>query len=302
MARKRRALKQNGSLAEPLEKRLAAYALAAGAAGVGLLALEPAAKADIIPTTSAVSWDSSTAVLLPGVSNWTEQIGVGDGLFINLHVHTGGGGCISDVCIPHTQTVSAKLAGGRFSIGGFRLIELSNNGGLLGEGVPVRGMATLSLKLGKGSGDSGAIDSIGVGGEVGVSLLRNFQICTRVVLEGGCRVSLQKSGYIGFAAGHFLPSFGVTQTGWAKINMDVFGTVTNVFHKINGFRPDVNGSIGPIYEGTCGGQPILTGQTSCGPTPLPTPEPSTLSLLALGAVGMFALRRKKRAVQRTENE
>jgi len=68
---------------------------------------------------------------------------------------------------------------------------------------------------------------------------------------------------------------GQPHYGWARVNARA-GIAS------------VSGTVGPIAYDTVAGQAILTGQTT------PTPEPATLSLLALGAAALGIWRSKKR--------
>jgi hypothetical protein len=93
-------------------------------------------------------------------------------------------------------------------------------------------------------------------------------------VRGGTGPWYGKSGYLGFK---FL-SNSKTYFGWAHLIPPTAGG-----------RGPRGGSISEFAYDTVPGQAIEAGQTSA------IPEPGTLSLLALGAAGVAALRRRKRS-------
>jgi hypothetical protein len=76
---------------------------------------------------------------------------------------------------------------------------------------------------------------------------------------------------------------GQTHYGWAQISTTMLGTTSNTADSLVTV-------IDYAYETTPGAS-LLTGQT----VGAPTPEPSSLALFALGAAGIAALRRRRKA-------
>jgi len=69
--KKRVSTRKSAALSESVNKRLTAYALAAGAAGVGVLALAEPARADIITVKTPISF--SEGFPCRGRSRWARR-------------------------------------------------------------------------------------------------------------------------------------------------------------------------------------------------------------------------------------
>ncbi|MGH9404493.1 MAG: PEP-CTERM sorting domain-containing protein [Terriglobia bacterium] len=255
-------MRKNVALTDSLEKCLAVYALAAGAAGVGLLATALPAQANIV--------------------------------FDNTHVFINAGSGASLVFLPLPGRVDLAfrdVLGHSSKKTSFGLFA----GTVTTAGDIVACMAPVGSKLmcGGGEVDPGVLtkgDIIGAGDSFSSQLILavNQKVCKigtacRSVAGGSWA---NRNGYLGFK----WSSSGKSYFGWAELTVNA-----NV---VNGETAQV---FGLAYE-ACAGQPITAGQTSGGascapPPPTPTPEPGslTLSLLALGAIGLLALRRKKLA-------
>jgi hypothetical protein len=223
-------------LPEGVNKRLTAYALAAGAAGVGLLALAEPAQADIIVSNTPISIGQNSTKFLTINGN-------------DVLKFSNNGGCSPPFGLSSCrQRVYARAAG-------------SGAGAL--QGSDSRGLVK-GAKIGPG----GLFQSA-----VLLASCRNagssFKFCFRT------EFGWNKSGYLGFK---FL-SNGRTQFGWAHVALPRTGPPTSFFAP----------SISKWAYDTVPGQTIEAGQTSA------IPEPSTLSLLALGAAGLAVLRKRKLA-------
>jgi len=250
--------------------------MAAAAAGVGL-ALAPDARADIIQISSAQNFNAGQL--------WADYQGSGTNT-----VHFANGAVLETGTLIQTSkffgAVTWALArafaslSGRFveDVGGafhygFTGLEVR---GLLPAGFPVSHAAFgNSLQLGFALASQTYWTLVGGGSGQHYVLVGGW----------GSGTYLKSSGYVGFKN----PTTG--ELGWAKVDVDARASF-RWWPYVPYNRVDVAGTIGPIYEGSCSGQPLLTGETSCAP---PVPEPSSITLLALGAVGMMALRRKRRA-------
>ncbi len=118
------------------------------------------------------------------------------------------------------------------------------------------------------------------------SFLKSATLATNFATFGGFKTVghnwANQSGYLGFK---FLSNSN-TYFGWAHLKVTA-DAITGETASISQFAYD-----------TCPNEGIAAGQTHNSNTcsqPTNTPEPGTLSLLAMGAVGLFALRRKKLA-------
>jgi len=153
-----------------------------------------------------------------------------------------------------------------FEGAGAQLVGINGGGltGLLGKGVEV----------GHGRNFDPGVDL----GRAGL-FIDNTRRCTQTYPSYRCTTHRSTrrsaaalgSGYLGL---RFLVD-GQPHYGWARVNARA------------GNYASVSGTLGPIAYDTVAGQAILTGQTT------PTPEPATLSLLALGAAALGIWRSKK---------
>lgn len=210
---------------ESLNKRLAVYALAAGAAGVSVLALAPAAHADII---------MGTGTPITVGANQIEYLMINGKNVIKF----------SDVVVSNSPGhLSAHGSGGaEIEIG-----PLAKSA-VIGTGGAFVGGAKLAGNVFRATG-SGAI----------------------ATTNGPWA---NKTGYLGLK----FESNGKSYFGWAHLKV-----TANAAAGETGF-------ISSFAYDDVAGQSILTGQK-----PTVTPEPGTLTLylLALGALGLVELRRRK---------
>ncbi|MGH9356723.1 MAG: PEP-CTERM sorting domain-containing protein [Terriglobia bacterium] len=152
----------------------------------------------------------------------------------------------------------------------------SGSGSLLAGSVVPLGIPGVMLSAGAGSG--GNILKLAAGAPIGLS--GNFQ--RYGLMEGrSSKGALSGSwtgpgaGYMGLAFVNPFTSTGNLYFGWAKISNSV-SSQGAIFAKLDEIALD-----------TIPNQTIDAGQTSAAP------EPGTLSLLALGALGLLALRKRK---------
>jgi hypothetical protein len=227
--KKRNRTVEKASLPQALEKHLAVYALAAGAAGVSALALAPSAQASIITYTTPTTIGHNTSLFIPTI----------DLSFRNSSLRG-------------PSTVSGTLFARELN-GGFVSSPLA-------KGAPIdRGLAFKTS-----------------------AALASGVFNTRLGTGASGKPWANKSGYLGF---EFFNSNGSkSYFGW--LHMDVTANA----------KSGITAVISDLAYDTVPGQEILAGQTS---QPSPTPEPGsfTLSLLALGAAGLFVLRKRKLAAR-----
>jgi hypothetical protein len=221
--KKRNRTVEKASLPQALEKRLAVYALAAGA---GMLALAAPTQASIIVDTTPISFPSSSPYL---TINGVQQLDF-DAVF-----GTGSGSL--KVFSPFGNGASAEI-----------IVAPLTKGAAIGPGRSFVSFGTLASNFPHSSG-----------------------------VHGPCA---NKTGYLGFE----FKSHGHTYFGWAHLSVKANPTAGE------------SGVISEFAYDTLPGQTIDAGQTS---QPSPTPEPGsfTLSLLALGAAGLFVLRKRKLAAR-----
>ena len=203
-------LAARAALPEDVTKRLAAYALAAGAAGVGVLALPEPAQADIIVSTTPIQWLAGVCGCSPGIAflpvngnNVLKFFASGnDESFLTIH--------------------SLRVFNPRSTSGAGVVPKRLANGALIGPGPFVSG-TRLGFRSAHGT---------------------TFQRTWTYHVFGSW---LGKSGYLGFK----FPSKGHTHFGWADLKVGALGS----------------GSISKFAYDTVPGQFIEAGQTSAIPEP-----------------------------------
>lgn len=266
-------------LPEDLEKRLSVYALAAGAAGVSMLALAPAAKADITYQDVNISLTQGTTQYLN--INSVNELGFDNSLFQRTRSHH----CtIVDIfCQQESHTVGTLFM--KSVSGGAEVMTNVASYGILAPQRLAAGAA-----IGQSANNFAKASNLILAAD---SRLRygNYAFGNLTQSSGRSNVSgewANRNGYLGF---EFFNSKGSkSYFGWAHLS--VHATAENISGKLLSFAYD-----------TCAGQTIEAGQTTGGACsePVSTPEPGTLSLLALGAVGLLALRKKRQVVAERES-
>lgn len=111
----------------------------------------------------------------------------------------------------------------------------------------------------------------GVNVSAGAFVAHNANFFATLAYKGGYTNSQWKNQGTGFIGFKFNGGAGV-EYGWARLTMDE-GTPGNSFTLVD-------------YAWADSGTPIFTGETA-------VPEPGTLGLLAVGAVGLLLLRRQR---------
>lgn len=171
-----------------------------------------------------------------------------------------------------------------FSSAGIPLLgfsEFTTNG----DHILLAGTAGLSnpyVMLEPGVGNGGSIIMLGAGSSIGGS--GNFKQYGFLAGANSKGVfgpwSTGVPGYVGLS--FFNSSNGNTYFGWAKLSLSESASGAIV------------GKLDEVAVDFVPGQSIRAGQTTA------VPEPGTLSLLALGAVGLLALRKKRLAAVKRE--
>jgi PEP-CTERM motif len=243
---------EGSGLSEDLSKRLAAYALAAGAAGVGALALAVPAEAGII----------SHSVSLEIPCNSTTQLDIAGPVHLSFF----------DECGPVPNSGGIGLA-----VGAEGSIAVAMSSGI----IAPYSQGPLPVLLAKGS-PIGSRDSFRAAypNSRGGAMARS-----RTPQGHWGAFGPPNRGYLGFEFGANSKHFG-----WVALSVLHVGVISSRVNSSNQF-----GFVGLIkgyaYD-TIAGKTIDAGQT--------VPEPTTLSLLALGAVGLFALRKRKLSAVRNQ--
>lgn len=242
--KKRTSTEKAAALPEGLNKRLAVYALAAGAAGVGALALAVPAEAGII----------SHSVSLEIPCNSTTQLDIVGSVHLSF----------SDGCGPVRNS-----GGGRLAVGGEGSVAVAMSSGI----IAPYSQGPLPARLAKGS-PIGSRDSFGAASN------------SRSRVMAGSRnpqghwgtFGPPNRGYLGFEFGANSKHFG-----WVALSVTFRVHSSNHYGNQYGFDGLIKGY---AYD-TIAGKTIDAGQT--------VSEPGTLPLLALGAAGLFGLRKRKRS-------
>lgn len=238
-------------LNESVNKRLAAYALAAGAAGVGVLALAPQ------PAQASIVMGTGTPITL-GV-NTTEEIKIN----------------------------GASVLGFANTFGTF---ANGVHGGLHAFGIASAGGQFIGSPLAKSAviGPGGAFTASAA---LASGLLDRFPVRTasKTIIQTGTSIRgpwANRTGYLGF---EFRPAVK-TAYGYIPGSKSYFGWAHLSVHVDPG--TGVTGLISSFAYDNVAGQTILAGEGKPTPTAA-EPGALTLSLLAVGAVGLYELRRRK---------
>ncbi len=265
MGPKAQTRKKKTKLPEGLEKRLGAYALAAAAAGAGLagaLAMPTPALADIISYTPSSPFQvgGSAHTFQTFSSSGVPLLAFSEHVFINPSYLPIGMGLLAGTANgnPDVMLGPGSLAGGNI------------------------------LKLASG-------DVIGGSGNFkfyGLLYGKSF---------GGSASGTWSNGATGFVGLRFLNSISGSVNayfGWAKLSVSTSskgGILAKVDQAAIELCPNVSIQAGQTSGGPACAEPGDPKTFVAPEGPTNTPEPGTLSLLAMGAVGLFALRRKKLA-------
>ncbi|HXJ95586.1 MAG TPA: PEP-CTERM sorting domain-containing protein [Terriglobia bacterium] len=242
-------------ISERLEQRLAAYALAAGAAGVGLLAAAPA-RADVIYTPANQTLTNGTLIID------LNHDAVSDFQFTNF------GGSLP-CCVK-------RLDGGQSVF--FRTLNV-NGLGNPGNQVMLQGSSAAAL-------ERGAL--IGPGANFGSprAMAGEVYVIAYSTGTGQGRKSAYPFGPWANNGERFLGLMfdvsGQEHFGWAELTV-----TTGVTPGFPG-SPFVTATLTGYAYDTVAGQSLTAGQGQ-------TSEPGTLGLLALGSLGLGLWRRRKRA-------
>jgi len=255
----------NLPLAESLEKRLAVYALTAGAAGVGVLALTPLARADIVVNTNSISIGVNTTEYL--TINGLNRIE-----FVDRNVQHQIVAVPIVICTLEDCTVLSSPFGA------------AAEGSLLATGAQI---AQEPFAFGSSIGNDYFNATLHVVSNDTKLAFNSFLTSNGFANSTFTRVGgpwANKAGYLGFKFNSGAGATSETHFGWAHLSV-----AANIWNGETGF-------ISEFAYDTCPGEAITAGQTSGGACSSPTiPEPPTLALLALGAAGLLTLRRKKLA-------
>ena len=219
-------------LGEHLGRRLASYALAAGTAGVGMLALAQSAKADIV-------YSDDGPVITPAEGKSHE-------VFIPFDLEKGKPEFIFSFqsrSYPHLKRAFLAVKG---ATAGDSIMTGSGGAAALGRGAPI----------GPG-GEFRPSASMAFG--LGVSTTTGFPTRRRFSSGGGDWASATGK-YLGLK---FVIN-GQAHFGWAELTVDdTFGTLGGQYP----FSAEIRGSVLAYAYDTVANQRILAGQTSAAPEP-----------------------------------
>jgi len=250
----KRPSRQLSKLSDPVSQRLNSYALAAGAAGVGMLALAGPAEAKIVYTPANIPI-------------------IQDGGPVELDLNHDG---INDFEFSNITTTEGvrRLEGYHQSSLGVDPVQQSNRV----RAVAIKGtLAAAALPKGKNVGPHGLF-------QPGQSNL-NMWACAGGTSGGGCGgpwIDVRQA-YLGLK---FVIK-GKTHFGWAHIRQagETSPTIVGYAYETVPNKPIVTGKRNGMDESRV--------EQSSAPPSLPAPEPATLGLLAMGAPGVSIWRRKE---------
>jgi PEP-CTERM motif len=268
-------------LSESLSKRLAGYALAAGAAGVGLLGTAALGKADIVYTSANVGFSNNSMTPIDlnhdGIADFT----------------------ISDRGLLSTLPPQGNGAGNNYFWTGHLSLGLNDhNSAVDGPASSFRGVGVARLQAGAQIPPTGKSFSFGKVGLMASGTAENTSTggsASRYRGPWGRSVrNFAASGFIGLK--FFIN--GQAHYGWAYL-----GNVQTNYDAEYGAHGSGDGGysgtlVSYAYE-SCANVGIIAGATSGGGT-CATPEPGTLGLLALGSLGLGFWRRKKQESVRSD--
>ncbi|HEV2424466.1 MAG TPA: hypothetical protein VGZ29_06540 [Terriglobia bacterium] len=239
-----------GVLSQKLESRLAIYVAAAGAAGVGVLALAQPAEAQVIYTPAHVT-------LRPG------------GLTYDLDVDHSG---TPDFSITDFQIAcSAPLCTGG-SAGSLHVIPLAGSRGI--NAVEVKGSAVnYPLALNRGARIGGSKAFFGSCGP-GCSGVYELMAFAETRADFGDWVNVVDR-YLGFR----FTSDGEVHYGWARFSVQIFES-NKIKALLTGYAYEATANK-PIIAGQTSG--TVQNEEDLGQIPAPRPS---LGILALGAQGL----------------
>jgi len=269
-------------LPEGLNKRLAAYALAAtAAAGAGLLGVTTPAEAKIIYTPADIT-------VAPGPNGRTNSVQIPLTSRGNVNVafrDFAGFGCIFPFpytpCNQNPPGPRTNLYVVNAAIGANFRSEPPNS---LPDRLFVTTPNSRIAQLASGAQIGPKTNFKGSSGEPSGGFLRDVEVIPDAVMHYGVwGVGSPGHGFVGFG----FSSQRQWRFGW--IGLNISGQAPSFYDRTAGYTATITGY---AYE-TDPNKPILAGQTS------DAPEPGTLTLLALGAIGLLALRRRKVVAQRS---
>ncbi|HMD99028.1 MAG TPA: PEP-CTERM sorting domain-containing protein [Terriglobia bacterium] len=243
-------------LSESFNHRLKTYALAAGAAGVGVLALAPAAQAGTTPVPFDINGPNCfghqcTSVL----ANLVDPAGFGTEFNF------------ADYYKSVTRTKS--------QLGSLHIVPLGTGAGFLSSFLAAGAKIGTPQQIFSSSFRTASVT---------VAALRGIGGVQQASVGGPWNPTIGQIGYLGFEFTN--PSTSQTDYGWAQIQLSFNNTQGPGFDELSG----VITKFGYDPTGGC----VLAGGGSCTPaTPTPEPGSASLMLLALGSLGLMAWRKKQ---------